>query len=616
MVYDGAVSAIKHGAVFSTVGILLSNVIITILLPFLGYVIIKTAKNAAKVIIYNTISIAKDTTTTLVKFQTKACKSIVSTVSRLTTASLEICRILIRQIMMTMRRLAGFGTYYVRKCMDTALGFKDLAISFVKKGLVIIKKSTSITITTVRKLAEMIMTLLINVPEKLFKLMEVIFQRVFPGMFKIMTYFPAEYFKFMTRWLPAEINFLYTMCTKIVELDMAATSMVVLFHLIATGIKFVGKFYTIGKDFVIDFVAGINGALDVIPAFGEILDSDTVAAIPDRIISFVLYQLNFATGFNSIFDASTTTLPQIEAKEAQIAAKASELSGYETEQTALQRQIEISPDPDKSAQISQLQIIIDALTVQLNVLKGELAILELNRVFTFDELLLRTFFMVISLFHVYTTPPPIPRLVSIFINGVFNRDLTPNIYIPFDYGGSLEVLDVEVGFSVYGYYNISSFRLSDIMPIATAIESFASWLDTNLRKEEAYEIVDGKKKSKIRAITTNPACFAKFVLRAFYYWLIIAIDSASIDVINYVTYDVKASFNFGDLEVDLGVGDALDALGFGSAQDFIGNLVAGYVASNGGSTANFFATNAFGYLIDTVFSTMSFACDEEFSFLS
>lgn len=618
MKYDGAVSAIKHGAVFSTVGILLSNVIITILLPFLGYVIIKTAKNAAKTIVYNTISIAKDTTTTLVKFQTQTCKSIVATVSKLSKVSLELCKILIRQITSTMRRLGGFGKFYIRKCLDTALGFKDLAISFVKKGLVIIKKSTAITISTVRKLAEMIMILLINVPEKLFKLMEIIFQRVFPGMFKIMTYFPGEYFKFMTRWLPTQINFLYNMCTKIVELDMAATSMVVLFHLIATGVKFVGKFFKIGKDFVLDFVDGINGVLDIIPSFGEILDSDTVAAIPDKLISFILYDLNFKTGLNVLLNANTTTLPLIEAKEAEIAVRGTEINVLENERNALIKQVELSPDVEKELEISRLNIIIEGFQTQLNVLKQELSTLELNRVFTFDELYLRMLFNVISLFNVYSVPPPIPPMIKILVEFLFFTNITPPLTIDVGFRDTWGFDEyAEISINVSASFTIRAIKLADFFPDATsAITSFINWLDGRLRSEDAYETVDGKKKSKLRAITRNPAAFVKFVLKIFVKWMEYMFDALGINLENFISVSFSASTDLDtfipdELEdlidiVEPPVSEVLEFFtGFADGATWVFNRAINYVIDLYGGILSYFLITILNYTQTVIFAGLN-----------
>jgi hypothetical protein len=627
MVYDGAVSAIKHGAVFSSVGIVLVNLIFTILMPFIGYVIIKTARTAARKILLTTVSICKDTTTTLVNFQVNTAKAATTAVSKLMKISLELSKILLRQIMHTMRRIAGFGKYYVRKSMDTALGFKDFVLNFARKGLLIIKKTTSITITTIRKLGEIILTLLIKAPEQLFKLMEVVFTKVFPGMIKIITYFPAEYFKFMTKWLPTEINFLYNMCTKAVELQMGATGIIVLFHLIGVGVKFIGQFFKLGKDFVIEFVSGINGALDIIPSFGNVLNSDTIAAIPDKLIAFILYELKFKTGFNTILNASTTSLPAIEAKEKQIAALASEIVRYKTEQESLQRQIDLSPDERKSSNISQLQIIIDGLSAELSIFEKELSKLELERIFTFDELLLRSLFCVISLGYVYLEPPPFPKLAKIVIDGIFNRELSPRISFSVGVKGSFGVAYlISLKYDIRINVTIHPFKLGLLYPQAKAVSNFADWLGERLLREDAYETVDGKKKSKIRSATRNPACMAKLAVRLIQAWIkiILSESSSSFDIFNLVTYSYSASASasfFGKIKPPglnlgkYGISNVLRYLGVSSILDLMKKLVNEVFKSAGGGIA-YLLNNIIPFISDVIFAGLSSGCSENYEFLS
>jgi hypothetical protein len=498
MAYDGAVSALKHGVVFSTVGIVLTNLIVSILLPFIAYSIIKTAAVAARKTIFTAMTICKTTTTTLVNFQLQTCKTTVQLVSNLTKTSLEMTRLLMKQIVSTMRRLAGFGKQYCNLCLETVLKFKDLTISFVKFGLKTITTSVRLTITTVKKLAELVLTMLTEVPQQLFNLVKVLFSKVFPGMVKIMSYFPQEYFKFMNVFLPAYINFVFNLCRTAVEFDMTTTSLVVLFHLIAVGVKFVGKFFKIGKQFVGDFVSGIDGILDVIPAFGEILDSDTVVAIPDKIIAFIIYDLNFKTGMNILFNATQTTLPQIEAKKTVVANAATVLSGYQTERSALLKQIEIQPDPEKSLRISQLGLIISGLERELETQREQLFQLELNQVFTFDELLLRMLFWNISLSYIYTTPPPILAICKIMLDFLFFTNITPSFSQDIGFSRSAGFSSiVRVSVNIRASFTVRPVRIADFIPgLANAFTSFVDWLDGRIRSEDAYQMVDGKKKSK------------------------------------------------------------------------------------------------------------------------
>lgn len=555
MAYDGAVSAIKHGAVFATVGIVLTNLIITLLLPFIAYGVIKTAGVAARKTIFNTMTICKNTTTTLVNLQVMTCKTTVQLVSKLTKTSLEMTQLLMKQMMRTMRRLAGFGKQYCSMCLTTVLKFKDLTISFVKRGLTIITTSVRLTVSTVKKLAEMVLIILTEAPQQLYALMKVIFAKVFPGMVKIIIYFPQEYFKFMNSFLPAYINLVFNLCKTAVELDMTATSLVILFHLIGIGIQFVGKFFKIGKQFVGDFVSGINGILDVIPAFGEILDSDTIAAIPDKLISFIIYDLNFKTGMNTLFDASDTSLPQIEAKKAEISELATVLSGYQNEQSSLIKQVAISPDSAKSLRISQLEIIINGLEGELATLQGQLEQLEFNRVYTFDELYLRFFFWVISLFNVYTAPPPVLGLLTIFTNFIFYKELTPAVYVDLSFSDSWGYSDLlDVGISVSASFTINPITLGLFFPdVPVAINSFVSWLNGRLSSDDAYEIVDGKKKSKLRAISRNPAAFVKFTIKILIAWFQYVIDAIGFnleDLID-VSFSFSTSFDFLGVEIDI-----------------------------------------------------------------
>ena len=551
MAYDGAVSALKHGVVFSTVGIVLTNLIVSILLPFIAYSIIKTAAVAARKTIFTAMTICKTTTTTLVNFQLQTCKTTVQLVSNLTKTSLEMTRLLMKQIVSTMRRLAGFGKQYCNLCLETVLKFKDLTISFVKFGLKTITTSVRLTITTVKKLAELVLTMLTEVPQQLFNLVKVLFSKVFPGMVKIMIYFPQEYFKFMNVFLPAYINFVFNLCRTAVEFDMTTTSLVVLFHLIAVGVKFVGKFFKIGKQFVGDFVSGIDGILDVIPAFGEILDSDTVVAIPDKIIAFIIYDLNFKTGMNILFNATQTTLPQIEAKKTVVANAATVLSGYQTERSALLKQIEILPDPEKSLRISQLGLIISGLERELETQREQLFQLELNQVFTFDELLLRMLFWNISLSYIYTTPPPILAICKIMLDFLFFTNITPSFSQDIGFSRSAGFSSiVRVSVNIRASFTVRPVRIADFIPgLANAFTSFADWLDGRMRSDDAYEKVDGKKKSKLRAITRNPAAFVKFVITIFLKWLEFVLSGLEIDIVKFITISFSFSTSFSVLGV-------------------------------------------------------------------
>lgn len=619
MVYDGAVSAIKHGAVFSSVGVVLVNIIITILAPFIGYTILKTASVAAKKVILNTVTICKKTTTTLVGLQVKACKSILATVSKLTKASLKLTTLLIKQIIQTMRRIAGFGKFYCRKCLDTVLAFKDFTLAFVRKGLTIIKKSTSIAVSTVKKLAEIVLDLLRRTPEQLYKFMEAVYTKFLPGMVKIMVYFPVEYYKFMTKWLPAEINFIYNMCTKVVELSIGATSIIVLFNLLGAGIKFVGSFFKIGKQFVSEFVNGVTGILDIIPSFGEILNSDTVMAIPDKIINFLIYEKKFKSGLNEILGASATSLPAIEAKEAEVAAVGSELESYTSQISALQKQIELSPDEEKEFELSRLRRVADGLEIQLNVLKSELDVLIFNRVFTFDELALRSYFSVISFGNVYMEPPPIPKLVILLINGIFNRELTPQIVIPLSVSGSFDLEVVSIEFNVGITVTINPFKLGMLYPQAQAASKLAEWLQDRLLREEAYEIVDGKKLSRIRKASRNPACFAKLYIRVLYYWIKILLTELSFDILSLVSYSFNESVSVealgGLIDVDtddFGIGDVLDYLNVGSLTELATREFFNYI----GNAVNFLSDNLVDNLVNVVFAGLSTGCSENYEFLS
>lgn len=610
MAYDGAVSAIKHGAVFATVGIVLTNLIITILLPFIAYTILKTASVAAKKTIFTTMSICKNTTTTLVNLQIKTCKTTVKLVSNLTKTSLEMTQLLMKQMMKTMRRLAGFGRQYCSLCLTTVLKFKDLTISFVKRGLTIITTSVKITVSTVKKMAEMVLIILTEAPQQLYALMKVIFAKVFPGMVKIMIYFPQEYFKFMNNFLPSYINLVTRMCKTAIELDMAATSLVVTFQLIAMGIRFMGRFFSIGKQFIGDFVSGINGILDVIPAFGEILDSDTIASIPDKLISFIIYDLKFKTGLNELFDASTTSLPEIEAKKAEIADLATILSNNQTRQEALIKQVAISPDPEKSLEISQLEIIINGLEGELATLQGQLDLLEFNRVYTFDELYLRFFFWVISLLHVYTAPPPVLELIKIYTNFIFYKQLTPEVFVDLSFSdswGYSDLLDVEI--SVSASFTINPITLGLFFPdVPTAINSFTDWLNGRLSSEDAYEIVDGKKKSKLRAISRNPAAFVKFTIKILIAWLQYAVDAIGFNLEDLVSisFGFSTSFDFLGVEIDIDVPSDNEIL-----ENFIGTVdgaswvlgrAISFMTENYGSLLAYFLAQILTYVSEVIFA--------------
>jgi hypothetical protein len=618
MVYDGAVSAIKHGAVFAAVGIVITNLVITILMPFFAYVILKTAAMASRKVIFDTMTICKDTTVFIVKTQVKTCKATLAVVSTLTNTSIEMTKLLIRQTMNTMRRLVGIGQFYARRSMDIVLNFKDVAFLFVKKGLVLIRSSLNVSISTIRKLAEMVLTLLTRAPEQLYKLIEVIFTKIFPGFVKIMIYFPQQYFMFMTKILPGQVNFIFKMCRLVVDLNVGATSLIVFFHLVSTGVKFVGKFFNIGKQFVGDFVAGINGILDVIPSFGEILDSDTVASIPDKLISFVLYDLNFTTGLNVLLNATTTTLPSIEAKESAISDKGIEINILENERNALAKQIEISPDPEKSLEISRLNIVIDGFQTQLNILKQELSTLELNRKFTFDELYLRLLFSVISLFNVYTVPPPIPPMIKILMDFLFLTNITPPLTIDVGFSdtwGFDEYASITI--NVSASFTIRAIKIADFFPNATsAISSFVDWLDGRLRSEDAYETVDGKKKSKLRAITRNPAAFVKFILKILVKWMEYIFDALGINLENFISVSFSAS-----TDLDTFIPDELEDLidivsppveevlqfftGFTDGSAWVFSRAINYVVQFFGSLLGYFLTAIFDYTQTVIFAGLN-----------
>jgi hypothetical protein len=616
MAYDGAVSAIKHGVVFSTVGIVLTNLIVSILLPFIAYSIIKTAAVAARKTIFTAMSICKSTTTTLVNFQVKTCKTTVQLVSKLTKTSLDMTRLLMKQMISTMRRLAGFGKQYCNLCLDTVLKFKDLTISFVKFGLKTITTSVRLTITTVKKLAELVLAMLTEVPQQLFNLVKVLFGKVFPGMVKIMIYFPQEYFRFMNSFLPAYINFVFNLCKTAVEFDMTATSLVVLFHLIAVGVKFVGKFFKIGKQFVGDFVSGIDGILDVIPAFGEILDSDTVASIPDKLIAFIIYDLKFKTGMNELFNATKTTLPQIEAKKKVVANAATVLSGYQTERSALIKQIEILPDPEKSLRISQLGLIIGGLERDLETQQRQLFQLELNQVYTFDELILRMLFWNISLSFIYTTPPPILAICKIMMDLLFYTNITPSFTEDLGFKETVGYSDiVEVSIDVTASFTVRPVRIADFIPgIAESLTSFVDWLEGRLKSEDAYEKIDGKNKSKLRAVTRNPAAFVKFTTTIILKWLTFVLSDLSINIVDFIDVSFSFSTDFSVFGVtppgfdSPSTDDILDAiLGTTDIVRYLTTKAVNFILKTYSTVLVFLVTLISDYLKDVIFAGLDAA---------
>lgn len=617
MVYDGAVSAIKHGAVFASVGSTITTIAILIMMPFIAYTILKTASVAAKGVILKTVSVCKSTTVTIMKLQAKTCKLTIKVVANLTKTSLNMTKLLLKQMISTMRRLVGFGKTYTRLCLNTVLKFKDVTIAFVKRGLQLIKMELNITVKTIRKLAEIVLDILIKMPKALYKFVELILTKVFPGIVKIMIYFPQQYYMFITKWLPKEINFIFNMCKTILELDLGATAIIVLFQLIGSGIKFIGRFFDIGKQFVGDFVSGINGALDVIPSFGDVLNSDTIASIPDKIINFILYELNFSSGMNAVLDAEETSLPLIEAKESEITALAFELESFESRRKALIQQVEISPNEEAQLEISRLGVIVDGLNIQLEVLKNELSVLEINRVFTFDELALRTYFCVISLGNVYLEPPPIPKLVTILINGIFNRELTPRIVIPIRISETIDLELVEIDFTIGITITINPFTLGLLYPQAEAANKLAIWLNDRLLREEAYEIVDGKKKSKIRKASGNPACFAKLYIRVLYYWIKILLTELNFDILSLVRYEFSTDVDVEALGIDIdtgdyGLGDVLDYLNVGSLTE----LATRNLFEQIGNAVTFLSDNVVNQLVNVVFAGLSVGCSENYEFLS
>lgn len=618
MVYDGAVSAIKHGAVFASVGTTVTGLVIALMMPFIAYTILKTAAVAAKNVIMKTVIICKKTTSTIINTQTSICKKVVSTVKTLTANSLIVVKLLLKNIMTTMKKMVGFGKFYMKACLNVALKFKDLAIEFVKRGFQLVRKTLRFSINTIIKFGEIVMKFITETPEKLYKLLEVIMTKIFPGMVKIMTVFPVKFYNFIYKWLPEYMRFVFYMCREAVRFDFAVTSMMINFHLVAAGIQFVGRFFKTGKTFRGDFVKGIDSLLNVIPSFADSLDADSIQPIPDKIINYIIYDLNFQTGMNDLMNAKTTTLPLIDAKESEISAAAFDLNTYESEKKALMKQIEISPDPNKSLEISRLQVIIDGLETQLDVLKGELSSLELNRKFTFDELLLRTLFCNISLFKVYTVPPPIPPLLKILVDFLFNTNITPSLTVDVGFSDSWGFDEfASVSINVSASFTIRAIKIADFYPdAASAVSSFANWLDGRLRSEDAYETIDGKKKSKLRAITRNPAAFVKFVLKIIVKWMEYFFDSLGINLENFISVAFSATTDLDtfipdELEdvIDISeppLGDILQFFtGFTDGAAWVFSRAINYVISLYGSLMGYFTTEILRYTKDVIFASLN-----------
>lgn len=615
MVYDGTVSLIRQGAVFSSIGVVLVNLIFTILLPFFGYTILKTAGVAAKKVIFKTVSVCKSAVTSLVKIQVSVCEKIVAGVAKITKVSIAMARLIVKRIIMTMRMAVNIGKTFMRTALNATLKVKDITIQFFKFGLKIVRKGLKLTVQTVRKIGSIFMDIITKIPEKTFKLYKQLMTKIFPGLVKILTLFPYKFYSFIYRWLPAYMRLVYIMCRETLKLSLAVTNIVIYFHMIAAGIQFVGSFFNIGNDFAGNMVKAVDRTVNIIPnIFEDAFDSDSVAPFPDKIINFIIYELNFKTGLNELLNATETTLPDIERKETEIAEVGAELNSYQLEISGLEKEIESSPDEEKELQLSRLKKIADGLEIQLEELKRELFNLELNRKFTFDELILRTLFCNISLFNVYTVPPPIPPMIRLLVNFLFNTNLTPSFTQDIGFSDSWGFDEyASVSITVSASFTIRAITLEDFYPNASeAADSFSAWLDGRLRSEDAYETVDGKKKSKLRAITKNPAAFVKFANRIIVEWFRYFASALGINLERFVSVSASATTDLDtfipdELEDIISIsepplGDILNAVvGFTDLTAWAISRAFTVIAQSYGNLLGYFTTEILKYVRDVLF---------------
>lgn len=623
MTQDMLVRAVRHGATFTVVGVVLVNLLFCIFLPFVAYSILKTAAVAAKTVIFKTVSICKKVTGKLLNMQVKLCKGTLKLVSKLTKISMKMTRILIKQMMNTMRRMVGLSKKYCKLSFNTVMKFKKFTLWYVKKGMWLIKTELKLTIKTITKVAELLFKIMTETPKQMYKLIEVFYLKLFPGYVKIMIYFPKEYYTFMVRFIPRYFNFVYTMCKKVIEVNAKTTALMIFFQLVGVGIKFVSGFFEIGKKFIGDFVFGIDGIVNLIPSIGEFLDGDAIGAIPDKLIAFILNNLKFQTGLNGLLNASTTSLPLIEAKEDMVAEFATELNTLESRRTELVNLSKLVPDEEKVFEISILDVKIREMSFKLAEMKESLSMLIINRVFTFDELLLRTLFCNISFFKVYMEPPPIVPLVKIMLNFLFDTNLTPNFSVDLGFSQSLSFGRlVRVKLTVRAGFSIRPITLRDFFPgAAQAGIAFANWLDERLRSPDAYETVDDTKKSKIRDITKNPAAFVKFSIRIFIKFIEFYIGASGInlDITRFITTNFSASISvriLGGIKIGISspnLGAVLRRVGSGAAT--IMSKALDFIFRIYGSAVGFIVNLLSSQLQNVIFSSLNFAYPDNFDWL-
>jgi hypothetical protein len=170
-----------------------------------------------------------------------------------------------------------------------------------------------------------------------------------------------------------------------------------------------------------------------------------------------------------------------------------------------------------------------------------------------------------------------------------------------------------VSITVDASFTIRAITLGDFFPNASvAATSFSNWLDSRLRSEDAYETIDERKKSKLRAITRNPAAFVKFTIRIIVKWFEYFVDVFGINLESFLSVSTSYSteldtFIPDELEdvidiVEPPLSDILnEVVGFTDLTAWAISTALSFIGSVYGGLLGYFITEIFKYVRDVLF---------------